>query len=179
MPSFLKKRAIRITRHPSTVLALVMGTAVTTVLLLSHLASPTIASHHRAHITAQTRAILATIPHDLPLPPLQPTDHSLPTAHINATATVTHRGRHTATLIRATTNGYNGDITILLAYRHPIQKSLPPALRILSHTETPGITHFLKKTPARAYDGVTGATITATAITRATQEITTWLTHPH
>ena len=69
--------------------------------------------------------------------------------------------------------GYGGDISLIIAFtQHGLH-----GLRIVRHRETPGIADFLNDETGgrKALDGVSGATISATAIQLASQEVGRWI----
>lgn len=78
-----------------------------------------------------------------------------------------------AVLLRAVASeGYAGEIHFLLL---KIRGQKLPLLRVVEHRETPGIADFLTTTPAKIYDGISGATITRNALLRAVREAEQWL----
>lgn len=162
-------------KHPALVLAVVTGLSLLPLLLLGQWGSAQIAANQRDYQIRQMQAVLSDIPYDTVLPPpaLQP-DATLPDTQIRALYPVYHRQRLSALVVHAVAqDGYNGDITLLLAYRSGTTH--PAALRVLDHRETAGLADFLGEAPQQAFDGVSGATISAAAVTRSADAVGQWL----
>ena len=83
-------------------------------------------------------------------------------------------GRAAALAVRAQTRGYGGMIVFIAAFGENGKRL---QTRIVRHRETPGIADFLSAPDGgeKAIDGVSGATITSTAVSAAVQQIGAWL----
>lgn len=154
-------------------LAAITAAALALVLTLHAFTADTIRAHRAAHATAQLRAILAAADYAGALPAALPADRALPAAQLLALYPAYQRGKLIAVVAHAAaTDGYNGSIELLLATRRGQRR---PLLRVLQHRETAGIADFLAADADRAFDGVSGATITATALLRAEEQLRGWL----
>ena len=162
-------------KHPVIVLSAAVAFALAIVLTLASLLADTIDDNRRRYRQQQIQAALNGIAHDAILPAIA-LQVRLPTAHIQSLIVIKKKGQAVAVVLRVVaTGGYNGDITTLLAIRADDHAAVP-TLRILAHRETPGIADFLNTPRAQTvFDGVSGATITANAITDAATAAKDWL----
>ena len=169
-------------RQPLTaaaVLTFAMAAALLLLLALHGLVAEKIQREEQRYRTEAMRALLTTTAHNTPLPPPLPLSRQLAHSRLIALYPIYAGKRQTALLIQAVAeDGYNGAIELLFAYyrQQPAATTQTPPLRVLRHRETAGITDFLTRQQAeRAYDGVSGATISATAIRRAAASVGDWV----
>ena len=84
------------------------------------------------------------------------------------------RGETAAIVVRASVDGYSGEIIFVAAFD---TNGVRIQSRIARHVETPGIGGFLSAPDGgeRAIQGVSGATITSTAVAGGVGEIGEWI----
>ena len=99
---------------------------------------------------------------------------SLHTSEISFWWRVRHDKETIGWAVRGKTKGYGGDIIFMAAFDNGGRRLKS---RIIRHMETPGIADFLllEDGGERAIDGVSGATITSTAVSTAIKEIEKWI----
>lgn len=157
------------------VLAAVMGAALLLVLALYALLAQDIRAHQHAYATQQLRSLQQELAPDAALPdaPIRLTQ-PLPASRLHALYALYAGDKLAAVLVHAEAlDGYQGGIDLLLGVT---PAATAPRLRVLRHQETPGLADFLNHTPQDAYDGVSGASISATALTRTATAVQQWLT---
>ena len=162
-------------KHPAFVFAAVVALATTVVLVINAGFEHKIKQQRADYQRRQTTAMLAGIAHDNNVSAAwQMLSVKVPTADVVAATFARHNNVAVALVVRANAkNGYGGPITFLLMTK-PQTEALP-RLRVLKHLETPGIADFLNEADiSRVYDGVSGATISATALALAAMDIKEW-----
>ncbi|MCH9758093.1 MAG: FMN-binding protein [Proteobacteria bacterium] len=167
-------------KHPAIVLALVTAATLLFVLLIHALLADKIATHRHAYEIRQMQALLVNVTHDTALPPPAITlNISLADTRLRTLYPIYHQQQLTALLLHSDAlAGYNAPIELLFAFQPPHTQGLqpPPQIRVLQHQETAGISDFLKQPhyPDIAA-GISGATISATAITQTASALENWL----
>lgn len=158
-------------------LTAVAAGAIAILLAVNAVLQDTAAARHADNERRQTAAVLTGVDYDNDILATQRAIAiTLTAVRINALTAATENGQAAAVVAHVDApNGYGGAIALLFAIRRDAPAARP-ALRILRHRETPGLADFLKTTRGREiYDGVSGATITATAIRAAVDEAAMWL----
>lgn len=155
--------------------AIAAALALSVVLVLDFLWRDAIEANRREYRERLLKETLADIPHDR----LDKTDLSaLPApvpVFVEAVWTaINSDGKNAAVAVRSSVRGYNDQIVFVAAFdmHGELQQS-----RIVRHAETPGVAGFLSEADggARAIDGVSGATVTSTAVASAAREIGGWV----
>lgn len=162
-------------RHPSTVFAVVVAVALAAVFAASEWLGEEIEKNRIAYRQQLIESLLVGVAHDEVTALPAAAQAALPSARISGLSAVWQDGRVVALIIDATAlRGYGGEIEFLLALRRGKLGALP-SLRVLRHRETPGIADFLTtERVSEVFDGVSGATISSTALSQAAAEISDW-----
>ena len=154
-------------------LATTMALALAVLSVLYALLADDIRASQHEYETAQLHTLLTAVAPAATLPPPLTLAATLPTSNLQRLYPLYQDGKLVAAILQVwTASGYNGDISLLMAHRRNDEKML---LRVLQHRETPGITEFLNAAPEQAYDGVSGATISANTIRQTAAEVQTWV----
>ena len=161
-------------KHPALILAAVTAIALSLVAgINAHLANRIDAARQAALHDLQT-ALLTKIAHDSIAEEI-PLTIELPTTTVHSLTPVKHKEKTVAWLLRfSAKEGYGGEIELIAALTN-LDDTAPP-LRVIRHSETPGIADFLTTaTSPLSFDGISGATITVNALQQALAEIRQWL----
>lgn len=163
-------------KHPAFVFAAVVATATALVLAISAGFEEKIKRQRADEQRLLIATMLAGVAHDNDIATAwSALSVNTATAHIEAAAFARRGAAAAALIVRARAQkAYGGPITFLLMTTP--QADALPRLRVLKHSETPGIADFLNDDDiSGVYDGVSGATISAAALARAALDIKQWV----
>lgn len=161
-------------KHPSVLMVISITLGIGLVLISHFLLDNTIKQKHSEALKNLRAAVLTSVSYDTLGKPVLNDVVLLPHTIVHQLTPVLKQSSIRAWLIHVTAkNGYSGDIEFFMVQE---DNTSFPALRILRHKETPGITNFLNDNRVTLiYDGVSGATITSTGINQSVNDVIVWI----